>query len=167
MKLNKIRLSGLFAGFLWVWIFVASCSDQETRQAEGADQPKRILEYEKDLYFLRNAKSDTIAGIQVALADTPEKRNTGLMNIDKLPAQRGMLFLFDEEEPRSFWMANTPVSLDIIFVSSERKIVRIHHSTKPYAETNYRSDEPAQYVVEVNGGFCVEHDIREGMSVIF
>jgi len=167
LRSNKAVVSSVLTGIICVAAF--GCADQNKQRAEGANEPEpeRVLTYNKKVHFLRTSSSDTVASIKAAVADTPEKRNTGLMNISELPAKRGMLFLFDEEAPRSFWMANTPLSLDIIFLSSEREIVRIHHSTQPYAETNYRSDQPAQYVVEVNGGFCVQHDIQEGLTVAF
>ena len=76
-----------------------------------------------------------------------------------------MFFVFEEQEPLNFWMANTPLSLDIIFVNESREIVRIHHSTQPFAERDFSSGAPARYVVETNGGFCISHDIQEGMQV--
>lgn len=78
-----------------------------------------------------------------------------------------MLFIFQKEEPRSFWMANTPLSLDIMFVNADKEIVRIHHSTPPFSHENFKSGVPAQYAIETNGGFAVAHDIREGMKVMF
>jgi uncharacterized membrane protein (UPF0127 family) len=87
------------------------------------------------------------------------------MDVSDLPQSKGMLFIFEENEPRSFWMANTPLPLDIIFVNEDGEIVRIHHSTQPFAEENYTSGQPAKYVIEVNAGYCVSHDIQEGMKV--
>lgn len=112
-----------------------------------------------------DAGGDTLTTVEVAVADEQEERNAGLMNVSELPEDRGMLFLFEEEQPLSFWMANTPLSLDIIYVNESMEIVRIHHSATPYSEESFPSGEPARYVVEVNGGFCVTHDIREGMRV--
>lgn len=112
-------------------------------------------------------EGDTLASIQAAVAESQQERNEGLMNVSDLPENRGMLFLFEEQQELSFWMANTPLSLDIIYVDEEGEIVRIHHNTTPYSEKSFPSGEPARYVVEVNGGFCVSHDIREGMRVEF
>lgn len=90
-----------------------------------------------------------------------------MMDVRDLPKSKGMLFIFEENQPRSFWMANTPLPLDIIFVNENKEIVRIHHSTQPFSEQNFESGDPAKYVIETNAGFCVSHDIQEGMKVSF
>ncbi len=87
------------------------------------------------------------------------------MNVEELPDNSGMLFIFDNDQSRSFWMANTPLPLDIIFVNSEFEIVRIHRNTQPYSQESIQSEAPARFVVEVNAGYTLEHDIREGMSI--
>lgn len=87
------------------------------------------------------------------------------MDVRDLPESKGMLFIFENNEPRSFWMANTPLSLDIIFVNNEGEIVRIHHSAQPFSEKNVKSDKPAKYVIETNAGYCISNDIQEGMNV--
>lgn len=89
------------------------------------------------------------------------------MDVNNLPKDRGMLFVFEEQEELSFWMANTPLPLDIMFVNKDMEIVRIHHSTQPFAQKNFTSDQPALYAIETNGGFAVSHDIKEGMKVNF
>ncbi len=109
--------------------------------------------------------SETVTEVHVALARTESERTTGLMNVYEMPFDTGMLFLFDNEQPRSFWMANTPLSLDILFLDQNREIVRIRTNTIPYSERQVTSELPAQYVLEVNAGFVREHDIREGMRI--
>jgi hypothetical protein len=76
-----------------------------------------------------------------------------------------MLFLFPNAEPRAFWMVNTPLSLDILFVGPDRKIVKIHPDTTPFSDASLPSGAPAQYTIEVVGGFCAEHGIQEGDDV--
>ncbi|MEX0679981.1 MAG: DUF192 domain-containing protein [Balneolales bacterium] len=105
------------------------------------------------------------ARVDVALAQTEEERNSGLMGVDAMPFNTGMLFLFDGEKPRSFWMVNTPLSLDILFINSNREIIRIRNNTTPYSDREITSEGPAQYVLEVNAGFTREYDIREGMRI--
>lgn len=122
--------------------------------------------YTDSVSFLSSA-GDTLTTIGVAVADEAAERNEGLMDVNKLPSDKGMLFIFEEEQPLSFWMANTPLPLDIIFVNEQKKIVRIHHSTQPFSEKNFESGQPARYVIETKGGFSVSHDIKEGMQVAF
>lgn len=115
---------------------------------------------------IRNEQQDRIvASVRVALAQTELDRNTGLMDVREMPFDTGMYFLFDDERPRSFWMANTPLPLDILFVNSDQRIVRIHTRTVPFSERRIPSGHPAKYTLEVNAGFVSEYDIREGMYV--
>ncbi|MBI3250060.1 MAG: DUF192 domain-containing protein [Deltaproteobacteria bacterium] len=109
--------------------------------------------------------SGTPVRVAVEIADTPTKRNFGLMYRRDLSAVQGMLFLFPREEPQSFWMRNTPLPLDIIFISAARTIVSITANTTPFSETPLPSDGPAQFVLEVNAGFCQQHGIAVGGRV--
>lgn len=146
-------------------LIFSSCSEQE--KTEDSSQNKgRTLNYEKSVSFL-NTNADTLTTIDVAIADTDKKRNQGLMDVRDLPADKGMLFIFNENQPRSFWMANTPLSLDIMFVNEDFEIVRIHQNAEPFSEKSFESEEPAKYVIETNGGFSVSHDIQEGTKVRF
>ncbi|MEX2604959.1 MAG: DUF192 domain-containing protein [Gracilimonas sp.] len=130
------------------------------------DKSGRQLEFTDEVTFLNNTGNE-IATIKVALADDNNKRNQGLMDVNELPADAGMLFIFPDENNRSFYMANTPLPLDIIFVNSDSTIVRIHHNTTPFSSNQLPSGQPAKYVVETNGGYCVSHDIQEGMKIRF
>ena len=107
------------------------------------------------------------ASIRVQVAQTEAERNLGLMDVRQLAQDHGMIFLFDEQVPLSFWMANTPLPLDMIFVDESWRIVRIHADTQPFSHQSYASDFPARYVVEVHAGFCRRHDIREGQTIRF
>jgi uncharacterized membrane protein (UPF0127 family) len=78
---------------------------------------------------------------------------------------QGMLFIFDNEEYRSFWMANTPLPLDIVFVNAKRVIVTIQRNTVPYSRESVPSTEEAQYVVEVNAGFSDRHGLLVGDTI--
>ena len=103
--------------------------------------------------------------VSVEIADTYEKRALGLMYQRDLPALHGMLFLFPRQEPLSFWMKNTPLPLDIIFINATRMIVSIAQNTTPFSEKLLPSGKPAQFVLEVNGGFCQRHGIAVGNRV--
>jgi uncharacterized membrane protein (UPF0127 family) len=117
-----------------------------------------------ELQFLRQDGSIAVS-ITIEIADTPEARIKGLMERWFLPDLHGMLFIFDHPEVQRFWMHNTPLSLDMIFVDQNRRIVNIAESTTPMSEQTYGSRGPAQYVVEVKAGFSKRHGIEEGMSI--
>lgn len=106
---------------------------------------------------------DSTVTIDIEIADTDSARERGMMQREGFPDDRsGMLFPFDEEQPRSFWMSNTPVALDIIFVDADSQIVNIARYTTPFANDRYRSGEPAQYVLETPAGFADSHGLLEG-----
>lgn len=145
----------------------SACSQtQEKSNTKNTEESGRQLTYERSVSFL-TSDGDTLSTVEVAVADEGPERNQGLMDVRDLPKSKGMLFIFEEDEPRSFWMANTPLALDIIFVNADQEIVRIHHSTQPFSEKNFESERPAKYVIETNAGYCVSHDIQEGMRVSF
>ena len=92
------------------------------------------------------------ARFDVEVARTGEQHMRGLMHRTDLPIDRGMLFVFQAETPRSFWMQNTPTPLDIVFADAGGVIVRIAQGTVPFSTVPIRSGGPAQYVLEVHAG---------------
>ena len=104
---------------------------------------------------------------RVELADTREAQARGLMFRTQLGDDEGMLVPSETPDVRSFWMKNTPLSLDIIFVNAQKEIVTIHTNTPPMSEQNFDSSSNAMYAIEVNAGYCLKYDIREGLKVDF
>ena len=105
--------------------------------------------------------------VAVEIADTPAARTRGLMYRDSLDANAGMVFVFPEEADHSFWMKNTHIPLDMIFVSSAMAVVGIVQNAEPLTETSRAVGTPSQYVVETNGGFAASHGIVSGTRVAF
>lgn len=98
------------------------------------------------------------------IADNPITQARGLMFRSSLPEGQGMLFIFGSDEPRSFWMKNTLIPLDLIFAKSDGTIVDIKENFEPCNDFDcprYVS-KPAAYVLEVNAGFVKEHKIAAG-----
>ncbi len=95
-----------------------------------------------------------LATITIEIADTEQSRSRGLMGRIGLNDSMGMLFTYEQAQLLNFWMRNTPTALDIIFVSAEKKVIRIAPNTRPMSDTIYSSRAAAQYVVEVPAGFC-------------
>jgi uncharacterized membrane protein (UPF0127 family) len=102
--------------------------------------------------------SDTITA---EVASTPDQRAQGLMNRPSLPDGTGMLFVFQDEQVRSFWMRNTLVSLDIAFMDSEFRIVDIQQM-EARSEDFHESRQPAMYALEVPEGWFAAHGVRVG-----
>ena len=88
----------------------------------------------------------------VRLAKTPAQQAYGLMFSPPLAARTGMLFIFAKDGPRSFWMKNTPISLDMLFFASDGRLVNIIANTEPFSLTRRKSQKAAQYVLEIGGG---------------
>lgn len=116
---------------------------------------------EGELWFIA-AKGDTLRHIDIELAEEESERTLGLMHRRSLPDTRGMLFIFDEEEPRSFWMRNTLIGLDIIYVKADGTIESIAAYAVPKNENSIPSRGPAKFVVEVFEGFCDRYNVKVG-----
>lgn len=103
--------------------------------------------------------------MRVELANTPDTRTRGLMYRKHLDADAGMLFVFPQPAVQQFWMKNTPLPLDMIFIGADYKVVGIVENAKPFTTTGRGVGKQSQYVLEVNGGFAARHGIREGDRV--
>jgi len=105
--------------------------------------------------------------VVVEVADAPDERQKGLMFRSSL--EGGMLFIFESEQPLNFWMKNTLIPLDMIFISKELEVVKILSAIPCEADPCpfYSSKEPALYVVEANQGFAQKSGIGIGDKVKF
>jgi len=105
--------------------------------------------------------------LDIEIADNDDERMQGLMYRQSLQENAGMLFIFTNEEPRSFWMKNTFISLDIIYINSKKEIVSIQKYTQPKSTYPIPSEKPAMYVLEVNAGFTDKNKINPGDKIDF
>ena len=105
------------------------------------------------------------AKIDLEIADNEYERQLGLMNRKEMKENEGMLFIFPRQDYQSFWMRNTLISLDIMFVNDQKEIVTIHKNTKILSETSYPSSAPSIYVVETLAGFADRHNIQVGDKI--
>lgn len=150
--------------FISFALLLFSCGDSDRSAPDSSFDNVRELNFTDAVSFYSSA-GDSISTIEVAVADDDNSRSAGLMNVRNLPEDSGMLFIFDDEAERSFWMESTPLSLDILFVNADMEIIRIHQNTTPYSQENILSEEPAQYVMEVNAGYTIRKDITEGARI--
>jgi uncharacterized membrane protein (UPF0127 family) len=102
---------------------------------------------------------------QVEVARTSEEQERGLMYRDSLAADAGMIFPFNPPQPASFWMKNTRIPLDIIFIRHDGTIARITAMTKPYSLDLIPSGEPVAAVLEIAGGRAAAAGITPGDRV--
>ena len=136
----------------------------EPKKLAGPPIPQSTLRTEE--VAIVTAKGDKHT-FDVEIARTPNELAYGLMNRTGMAKDHGMLFLFNDEIERSFWMKNTLISLDMIFIRSDGTILRIHPSAIPNDLTPIFSQGPAMAVLELNGGRAADLGIKAGDRVLY
>ena len=115
--------------------------------------------------FFANGKS-----VAAELAVSEEERARGLMFREKILPDQGMLFVFEREDLHSFWMKNTLVELDMLWLDSERRVIHIEARVPPCREDpcpSYGPETPARYVLELRGGEAAANGIKAGDQLQF
>ena len=128
------------------------CDQQSSPRAGASSRPSGLPTTKMNL----GGKTFTIE-----IARTDKTREHGLMDRDSMPADHGMIFVFKDEQPRAFWMRNTRIPLDIVFVKSDGEIVSVH-SMKPFDLSSTRSAGPAKYAIELNEGVATAQNLKPG-----
>jgi uncharacterized membrane protein (UPF0127 family) len=118
-----------------------------------------------DLQPLEIASNNGVHVFAVEMALTPEEQMKGLMFRRELPQGQGMLFDFQHEQPTTFWMKNTYVSLDMIFIRADGRVLRIAENTVPLSESLVPSGGPVRAVLEVPAGTARKLGIKPGDRV--
>ena len=121
---------------------------------------------EGEMVFLTSAK-DTIKVVDIEIADDDQSRTQGMMYRSSMSYDRAMLFIMKYEREQSFWMRNTKMSLDIMYVNGDFEIVTIYKHTQPFSQSPIPSFKKAKYVVETAAGFCDKFGIVEGNFIEF
>ncbi|XOD68960.1 MAG: DUF192 domain-containing protein [Flavobacteriales bacterium AspAUS03] len=110
---------------------------------------------------------ETIKKIDIELATSEQKRVQGLMHRSSMQEDQGMLFIFDEPKPQSFWMKDTRIPLDIIYIDSDSTVINTAKNVPPMIETGVpQSKKPAKFVLEINGGMANQWGVKEGITKI-
>lgn len=141
---QQFRAFAAFAAVVAVGLPLAACSDESklTIHSETGDHT-----------------------FSIEIVDTPESRAQGLMYRQELADDAGMLFDFYDDQNVSFWMRNTFIPLDMIFITSEGVVSNVHVNARPHDPTGIPSDGPVQFVLEIPGGRSVELGIDAGDTV--
>ena len=106
-----------------------------------------------------------VVDVALEIADTPETRTRGLMYRNELPDGRGMLFVFDEDANHEFWMKNTLIPLDMIFIAADGRVVGVHPDATPLSTASIGVGSPSRFVLEVPGGWTARHRVLAGDQV--
>ncbi len=151
----KIRLF-LFISFLLLSLCHCSSADSSGLQNQNLET--------RTVTVQTSTGSKTISA---EIADTPQKQSDGLMNRNSLAPDAGMLFLFQKDKQNGFWMKDTFISLDILFINAQKQILYIAENTTVLSETPIIPSTPYRFVLEVNAGYCQKHGIHVGDTIQF
>lgn len=116
---------------------------------------------------IHSATDSTQMELDIEIADTNFDIQTGLMYRDSMEKNQGMLFVFDDEKERFFYMKNTKIPLDLIYINAAYKIVSFKKNAKPFDETSLPSNWPAKYVLEINAGLVNKWKLSVGDSIFY
>ncbi|WP_299519183.1 DUF192 domain-containing protein [Winogradskyella sp.] len=140
-----------------------SCKEEEKSKTED----KVVVSFKKEgVLQLKKTNSDSIIKtLDIEIADNEYETQTGLMYRTELATNQGMLFIFPNVQMRSFYMKNTKIPLDIIYIDEDKKIVSFQKNAKPLDESSLPSEFPAKYVLEINAGLSDEWQLEVGDSI--
>ena len=145
-----------------VSMLMLACSSrtkgQTPKQAHGQAQSETV-----NITFITRKGTYRI---RAEVAKTMAKRELGLMFRKKLADNRGMLFVFPSERINTFWMKNTLIPLDMVFMDAKLKVVGVVHNARPLDETPVGVKQPSKFVVEIPAGQAALHGIRAGSRVV-
>lgn len=161
--MRSVLLSLLTASLL---LSLSACTTDSDSPSSSSTTEKTTIPFDKEgrLAFIQDGDSVVVLDLEIAESDSAKER--GMMERDGFPNDTsGMLFPFDEERERSFWMANTPVALDIFFLNADSQIVHIAKYAEPVSADQIPSNGPAKYVLETPAGFADSYGILEGDRV--
>ncbi|PRY95071.1 hypothetical protein BCF33_0683 [Hasllibacter halocynthiae] len=105
------------------------------------------------------------ASFRVDVADEPDERAQGLMFVEELRPNEGMLFVFERAGPVSFWMRNTLIPLDMLFAGEDGVVRRVHENAVPLDETGIPGGDDIRYVLEIPGGVSAMLGVAEGAQM--
>ena len=158
--LNIYKIAALIILVIAAFYFIFT----NLRKSPTNNDEEYMFRKDGELTFLESSGA-ALTKIDIQISQTEYDRELGLMFRKSMAENQGMLFIFPDVQVRSFWMRNTVIPLDMIFIDSIKTILNIAKNTTPYSDNSYTSTGPAKYVLEVNGGFADRHQIRQGEKV--
>lgn len=158
----QIGISAVVIAIALVVVFLPKKTTTDSSTISNAPSFKK----EGDCTFTHR-DDKPIVSIDIEIADNEDRREIGLMGRPVMDEHQGMLFVFDQEQMQSFWMKNTILPLDMIFINKLGEIVTICKNTTPFSEQSYSATALTLLVVEVNAGFTDKYGIKEGDRIIW
>nr|WP_288933929.1 DUF192 domain-containing protein [uncultured Allomuricauda sp.] len=150
---------------LFVFILVLGSCKTESKQALKTETISFTKEGE--LAVLSSETDSIKANFDIEIAETEYETQTGLMYRKSMKEDRGMLFIQPTESLQYFYMKNTEIPLDIIYINSGMKIVSFQKNAEPFNENTLPSNAPAKYILEINAGLSDQLGLQVGDSISF
>ena len=151
----------LLAALSFTFFFI-SCKDDR----KVIKQTEVTFTKEGELTIFK-ASDSTKVSLNIEIADTDFDIQTGLMYRNSMKNNQGMLFVFDDETKRFFYMKNTKIPLDLIYINANKNIVSFQKNAKPFDESSLPSNAPAKYVLEINAGLVDSWGVLVGDRISF
>lgn len=158
----------LFLKTLVVSLLLLVFSNCKNEKTTTSNDKVEVSFTKEGILHLKKANTDSIIKtLDIEIAEDEYETQTGLMYRTQLGTNQGMLFIFPGEQMRSFYMKNTKIPLDIIYIDESFQIVSFQKNAKPFDETSLPSEAPAKYVLEINAGHSDEWQLEVGDKIDF
>lgn len=149
---------------LVLFLLLLGCKEKQKKAIQTA--PVAFTK-EGTLQLKKQGTDALLATLDIEIAETDYETQTGLMYRTDMEPKQGMLFIFPEEAMHSFYMKNTAIPLDIIFIDDDLKIASFQKNTRPFSEDGLSSKVPVQYVLEVKAGMADHWSLDIGDRIAF
>jgi len=161
--MKNLNISILFI----VAISLSACAPNADAPSETAEEEVKAVNipFREDGSLTMSRDGEIFQTIVIEIAESDSARTRGLMQRDGLPENGGMLFLFEAESQQGFWMANTRIALDLIFIRTDGSVQSISKYIQPMRTETIPSQGPAQFVLEVVAGYTDSIGLIEGDQI--
>ena len=161
MKTMRLFLLS-FAAVLFI-----GCNNQQEEESVKRKRTEPTFRHDGQLWIMDHFSGDTISELRIEMVKKRQDIEYGMMYRTFMDENTGMLFFMQQERPQSFYMKNTYVSLDIIYINRDKEIVSIVERAEPLSEKSLPSGKPALYVLEVIGGYSAKYGVKAGDKIDF
>lgn len=159
-----MKRTWMMLGAIGLLTLTGACKDGENKKVLTQEV---VFTPEGQLKLKKATNDSVVATLEIEFAEGEYETQTGLMYRKGMQENRGMLFVFDNEMRRSFYMKNTEFALDIIYLNGSQEVVSIQKNAQPFDQSSLPSDAPAKYVLEVNAGLSDQWGLTPGDRMEF
>ena len=159
--------NNLISVFLLVIACISLSFTSCKKEAKTIKHSEVIFKKEGELVIFKKTSDSTKIDLDIEISDNDYEIQTGLMYRTSMKSNQGMLFIFDDIRERFFYMKNTKIPLDLIYINENKHIVSFQKNAKPYDESSLPSELPAKYVLEINAGLVKKLNIKTGNNIYF